>query len=47
MLAQKFDKETNFFQNPNNRKTIDLILTNRPKSFRNSDTIETGLNFHK
>ena len=35
-------------KNPENPKTIDLILTNRPRSFCNSDTLETGLSdFHK
>ena len=33
---------------PGNPKTIDLILTNRPRSFCNSDTLKTGLpDFHK
>ena len=36
------------FKNPKNPKTIDYILTNRPRSICNSDTFETGLSdFHK
>ena len=36
------------FKNPNKPSCIDLILTNRPKSFHNSSVIETGLSdFHK
>ena len=36
------------FKNPEYPKTIDPILTNRPRSFCNSDTLETGLSdFHK
>ena len=36
------------FKNPNNPSCIDLIVTNRPKSFQNSMVIETGLSgFHK
>ena len=47
MLAEKFDRET-CFKNPDSLKTIDLILTNRPKSFRSSDTMENGLSdFHR
>ena len=30
------------FKNPNNPSSIDLIITNRPKSFQNSMFIETG-----
>ena len=32
-----------YFKNPNNPSFIDLIITNRPKSFQNSMFIETGL----
>ena len=35
-------------QNPTNPSCVDLILTNRPRSFQNSCTFETGLSdFHK
>ena len=41
-------KKATCFKNPKNPKGIDLILTNRPRSFCNSDSLETGLsNFHK
>ena len=41
-------KKPTCFRNPKNPKTIDLILTSRPRSIGNSDTLETGLsNFHK
>ena len=41
-------KKPTCFKNPDNPKVIDLLLTNRPKSFCNSDTLETGLShFHK
>ena len=36
------------FKNPEKPSCIDLILTNCPRSFQNSCTIETGLSdFHK
>ena len=36
------------FKHPNNPSCIDLILTNKPLSFRNTTLIETGLpDFHK
>ena len=35
-------------KNPEKPSCIDLIITNRPKSFENSVTLETGLSdFHK
>ena len=35
-------------KNPTNPSCVDLILTNRPRSFQNSCTFETGLSdFHK
>ena len=35
------------FKNPNNPSCIDLILTNKPLSFKNIPLIETGLSdFH-
>ena len=41
-------REKTCFKNPNNPSCIDLIITNRPKSFQNSMFIETGLSdFHK
>ena len=41
-------KEPTCYKNPNNPSTIDLILTNRPRCFQNTATIETGLSdFHK
>ena len=36
------------FKNPSKPSCIDLVITNRPKSFQNSVTVETGLSdFHK
>ena len=36
------------FKNPHNPSCIDLILTNRPKSFQNTTLVDTGLSdFHK
>ena len=36
------------FKNPENPTCIDLILTNKPLSFKNKHVIETGLSdFHK
>ena len=36
------------YKNPEKHSYIDLLLTNRPKSFQNSSVVETGLsNFHK
>ena len=41
-------KDKTCFKNPNKPSCIDLIITNRPKSFQNSMVIETGLSdFHK
>ena len=34
-------REKTCFKNPNNPSCIDLIITNRPKSFQNSMIIET------
>ena len=40
--------EPTCYKNPENPSTIDLILTNKPRSFQNSCTFETGLSdFHK
>ena len=41
-------KDNTCFKNVQNPSCIDLIITNRPKSFQNSVVIETGLSdFHK
>ena len=41
------DKPT-CYKNPNNPSCVDLIIINKPRSFQNSCTFETGLyNFHK
>ena len=41
-------KKPTCFKNPDNPKVIDLLLTNRRRSFCNSDTLETGFSdFHK
>ena len=41
-------KDKTCFKNPLKPSYIDLIITNRPKSFQNSVTVETGLSdFHK
>ena len=47
-LLKNLIKKPTCFKNLKNPKTIDLILTNRPRKFCNSDTLETGLSdFHK
>ena len=41
-------KEPTWFKNPNKLSCIDLIFTNKPRSFQHSCVIETGLSdFHK
>ena len=41
-------KEPTCYKNPLNPSSIDLILTNKPRSFQNTLTLETGLSdFHK
>ena len=41
-------KEPTCFKNPYNPSCINLSLTNRPRSFQNAVTIETGISdFHK
>ena len=41
-------KDKNCLKNLINSAFIDLIITNRPKSFQESEAIETGLSdFHK
>ena len=45
---QNLTKEPTCFKNPENPPCIDLILTNKPPSFKNAYVIETGLSdFHK
>ena len=40
-------KDATCYRNPENSSCIDLILTNNPNSFQNSEVIETGLSdFH-
>ena len=46
--CQNIIKEKTCFKNPHHPSCVDLIITNRPKSFQNSTVIETCLsNFHK
>ena len=41
-------KENACYKNPENPSCVDLIITNRPRSFQGTKTIETGLSdFHK
>ena len=41
-------KENTCYKNPENPSCVDLIITNRPRSFQGTKTIETGLSdFHK
>ena len=41
-------KEPTCYKNPDNLSCIDLFLTNRPRNFQCTATIETGIsNFHK
>ena len=42
-LLKNLIKKPLCFKNSENSKTIDIILTNRPRCFFNSDTLETGL----
>ena len=42
-LLKNLIKKATCYKNPENPKTIDLILTNRPRSSCSSDTLETGL----
>ena len=43
---QNFITDPTCFKNPLNPSSIDLILTNKPRSFENSQVIETGLSDH-
>ena len=43
---QNLINEPTCFKNPLNPSLIDLILTNRARSFQNSEIIETGLSDH-
>ena len=41
-------KENTCFKNPNNPSCIDLILTNKPRSFQHTTTFDIGLSdFHR
>ena len=41
-------KEPTCYKNPDNPSCIDLFLTNRPKCFQSTMTMETGISdFHK
>ena len=41
-------KEPTYYQNPDNASCIDLFLTNKPRTFQCTTTIETGISdFHK
>ena len=45
---QNLVKDPTCYKNPSKPTCIDLILTNFPKSFQHTQTIETGLSdFHK
>ena len=45
---KNFKNKPTCFKNPDNPKVINLLLTNKPKGFYSSDTLETGLSdFHK
>ena len=47
-LLKNLIKKLTCLKNPENPKTIDLVLTNSPMNFCNSDTLETGHSyFHK
>ena len=47
-VCKNIVKDKTCFKNPINPTCIDLIITNRPKSFQKSEVIETGLSdFHK
>ena len=39
-------KDPTRYKNPSNPSSIDVMLTNRPRSFLNSTTIESGLSDH-
>ena len=45
---KSLNKEPTCFENQNNLSCIDLFLTNRPRYFQNTSTIETSISdFHK
>ena len=47
-ILQNLVKDPTYYKNPSKPTCIDLILTNFPKSFHHTQTIETGLSdFHK
>ena len=46
--CKNLNKDNTCFKNPEKPSCIDLIITNRPKCFQNSVTLETGLSdFHE
>ena len=46
--SKNIDRDKTCFKNCINPNCMDLIITNRPKSFQESEVIETGLSdFHK
>ena len=48
MILRSLVKELRCFKNPENPSCIDLILTNKPRSFIKTGVIETGLSdYHK
>ena len=45
---ESLNKEPIWFKNPNNPSCVNLFLTNYPRYFQNTSTIETGISdFHK
>ena len=45
---KKLVKEPTCYKNPDNPSCIDLFLTNRPRTFQCTSTLETGISdFHK
>ena len=47
-ILENLVKEPTCYKNPDNLSCIDLFLTNRPRNFQCTATIETGIsNFHK
>ena len=48
LCQKRLINELTCYKNPNKASCIDLITTNRPKSFQNPCTFETALSdFHK
>ena len=46
VLFKNLIQEPTCFKNPLNPSSIDVILTNKKRSFQNSQAIETGLSDH-